>query len=76
VLLDIGLLGLNGFEVAKRMREQPVHKSLVLVAMTGYGQETDHQLSQEAGFDRHLFRPADFRQVRGILATISEKRAK
>jgi CheY-like chemotaxis protein len=76
VLLEIGSPGRNGFEVAKRMREQPVHKSIVLVAMTGYGQETDRQLSQEAAFDHRLIKPADFRQVRGILATVSEKRAK
>jgi CheY-like chemotaxis protein len=73
VLLDIGLPGLNGYEVAKRIRQQPVLHNIVLVAMTGYGQETDRQLSQESGFDHHLVKPADFGKVQQILATISEK---
>ena len=60
VLLDIGLPGLDGFEVAKRLRQQPGLSSVVLVAMTGYGQESDRQRSQEAGFDHHLVKPADF----------------
>jgi PAS domain S-box-containing protein len=73
VLLDIGLPGLNGFEVAKRLRQQPVLQSVVLVAMTGYGQEADRQRSQEAGFDYHLVKPADFGKVQQILVSVSEK---
>ena len=55
------------------MRQQPVLQNVVLVAMTGYGQETDRQRSQEAGFDHHLVKPADFGKVQQILATVSEK---
>ena len=73
VLLDIGLPGLNGYEVAKRIRQHPVLKNVELVAMTGYGQETDRQRSQEAGFDHHLVKPARFEQLQQILATVSEK---
>ncbi len=73
VLLDIGLPGLNGYEVAKRIRQQPVLHNIVLVAMTGYGQETDRQRSQEAGFDHHLVKPANFGMVQQILATVVEK---
>jgi CheY-like chemotaxis protein len=73
VMLDIGLPGLNGYEVAKRLRQQPVLHNIVLVAMTGYGQETDRQHSQEAGFDHHLVKPAEFSKVQQILATVSEK---
>jgi CheY-like chemotaxis protein len=73
VVLDIGLPGLNGYEVAKRIRQHPVLKNVVLVAMTGYGQETDRQRSQEAGFDHHLVKPARFEQLQQILATVSEK---
>jgi CheY-like chemotaxis protein len=73
VLLDIGLPGLNGYEVAKRIRQNPVLKNAVLVAMTGYGQETDRQCSQEAGFDHHLVKPADFGKLQQILATVSEQ---
>ncbi len=72
VLLDIGLPGLNGFEVAKRLRRQPTLKNIVLVAMTGYGRESDRQRSQEAGFDHHLVKPGDFGKVLEILATVSE----
>jgi CheY-like chemotaxis protein len=73
VLLDIGLPGLDGYEVAKRMRQQPILQKIVLVAMTGYGQETDRQRVQEAGFDHHVVKPARFEQIQKILATISVK---
>jgi PAS domain S-box-containing protein len=73
VLLDIGLPGMNGFEVAIRLRQQPALGNVVLVAMTGYGQEADRQRSQEAGFDHHLVKPADFGKVQEILATVSKK---
>jgi PAS domain S-box-containing protein len=73
VLLDIGLPGLDGYEVAKRMRQQPGLRNAVLVAMTGYGQASDRQRSHDAGFDHHLVKPADFGKVQQILATISEK---
>ena len=72
VLLDIGLPGLNGFEVAKQLRQQPALRNAVLVAMTGYGGESDLQLSFEAGFDHHLVKPGDFAKVLQILATVSE----
>ncbi len=73
VLLDIGLPGLNGYEVAKRIRQQPVLKNAVLVALTGYGQDTDRQLSNQAGFNHHLVKPARLEQLRGILATAAER---
>ena len=72
VLLDIGLPGLNGFEVAKRLRQQPALQNAVLVALTGYGRESDRQRSREAGFDHHLVKPGDFGKVLQILATASE----
>jgi PAS domain S-box-containing protein len=73
VLLDIGLPGLSGYEVARRMREQPTLQDVVLVALTGYGQETDRLLSRQAGFDHHLVKPADFGRVQDILATVLER---
>jgi signal transduction histidine kinase len=72
VLLDIGLPGLNGFEVAKQLRQQPALQNAVLVALTGYGQESDRQHSQQAGFDYHLVKPGDFGKVLQILASVSE----
>jgi PAS domain S-box-containing protein len=72
ILLDIGLPGLDGFEVAKRLRQQPALQNVVLVAMTGYGQESDRRRSHEAGFDHHLVKPGDFGKLLQILATIPE----
>ena len=76
VLLDIGLPGLNGFEVAKQLRQQPALQNAVLVAMTGYGGESDLQRSFAAGFDHHLVKPGDFGKVLKILATVSESPAR
>ena len=70
VLLDLGLPGLDGFEVAKRLRRQPLFQNIVLIAVTGYGQESDRQHSLEAGFDHHLVKPADFGMVQQILAAV------
>ena len=53
VLLDIGLPKLNGYEVAREIREQPWGQDMVLVALTGWGQEEDRQKSKEAGFNGH-----------------------
>jgi PAS domain S-box-containing protein len=75
VLLDIGLPGLNGLEVAKQLRQQPALQNVVLVAMTGYGQEGDRQRSREAGFDHHLVKPGDFGKLLQIMTTISESPA-
>jgi CheY-like chemotaxis protein len=73
MLLDIGLPELDGFEVAKRIRQEPLLHDIVLVAMTGYGQAKGRQRMQEAGFDHYLVKPADFEKVRQILAAVSEK---
>jgi CheY-like chemotaxis protein/two-component sensor histidine kinase len=73
VLLDIGLPGLDGFEVAKRLREDQSLNDVVLIAMTGYGQAEDLQRSKEAGFNHHLVKPADFEKVCNILATVSKQ---
>ena len=59
VLMDIGLPMLNGFDVARRMRDQPGGNGMVIVALTGWGQEEDRRRSQEAGFDHHIVKPVD-----------------
>jgi CheY-like chemotaxis protein/anti-sigma regulatory factor (Ser/Thr protein kinase) len=71
MLLDIGLPALNGYEVAKRIRKQPTLQNVVLVALTGYGQEADRQTALQAGFNHHLIKPARLEQLQKILATIS-----
>jgi len=74
ILLDIGLPGLNGYEVAKQVRKLPALDGVVLVALTGYGQESDRQASMAAGFNHHLIKPARLEQVRKILASVADAR--
>ncbi|MEJ7592254.1 MAG: response regulator [Planctomycetaceae bacterium] len=73
VLLDIGLPGLNGYEVAKQIRQHPELKHVVLVALTGYGQDSDRHASGQAGFTYHLVKPARFEELQKILATVAEQ---
>ncbi len=68
VLCDIGLPGgMNGYEVARQLREAPELEGMTLVAVTGYGQEEDRQRSAQAGFDRHLLKPIDFGELGKLL---------
>jgi PAS domain S-box-containing protein len=69
VLLDIGLPGMDGYQVARRLREDPNLTGVVLVAMTGYGREEDRRRAHEAGFQHHLVKPVDPSQLRTLLAT-------
>jgi CheY-like chemotaxis protein/anti-sigma regulatory factor (Ser/Thr protein kinase) len=71
VLLDIGLPGLNGYEVCRRIRQQPWGKDIVLVALTGWGQEEDRHRSTAAGFDTHLVKPVDHDALAELLASPS-----
>ena len=70
VVLDIGLPGLNGYEVARRIREADRGRHVVLVALTGWGQEEDRRRTIEAGFDHHLVKPVDFEALKALLAGI------
>ena len=69
VLMDIGLPKLSGFEAARRIREQPGGSDIVLIALTGWGQEEDRRRSKEAGFDYHLTKPIDFSVLQELLAS-------
>jgi PAS domain S-box-containing protein len=75
VLLDIGLPKLNGYQVAKRIRQNPALARTILIAMTGYGQTQDQKRSREAGFDAHLVKPVDFSSVERVLAELAAARA-
>jgi CheY-like chemotaxis protein len=68
VLLDIGLPDMNGYEVARHLRQQPQTKDVKLIAMTGYGQDSDRQRSQEAGCEHHLVKPVDPQKLQDLLA--------
>jgi signal transduction histidine kinase/ActR/RegA family two-component response regulator len=67
VLCDLGLPGMDGFEVAARLRRDPDTASARLIAVTGYGQEEDRRRSKEAGFDFHLTKPVDPAQLKALL---------
>jgi signal transduction histidine kinase/DNA-binding response OmpR family regulator len=70
VLLDIGLPGMDGYEVARRLRACPATRGALLVALTGYGQAEDQRRAREAGFDHHLIKPADVEALAGLLASV------
>lgn len=68
--LDIGMPGMDGYELARRLRQQPGWANVRLAAMTGWGQEEDRRRSREAGFDHHLVKPADPLMLQELLATL------
>ena len=72
VILDIGLPGMNGYEVAEQLREQAAAQTPQLIAVTGYGQQKDRERAHEAGFDHHLTKPVDFNRLIELLRSIHE----
>jgi CheY-like chemotaxis protein len=70
LLLDIGLPGMDGYELCRRVRQQGLGDALI-IAMTGYGQERDRRRSKEAGFDTHTVKPVDYAELMKLLAARS-----
>jgi CheY-like chemotaxis protein len=70
VFLDLGMPGMDGYEVARRLREQPELRGAVLVALTGWGEAEDRERSQQAGFDHHLVKPAQLAKLQHLLGTL------
>ncbi len=70
VFLDIGMPGMDGYEVARKLRQQPGHERMLLVAVTGWGQEEDRRRSFAAGFDRHLVKPVEPKDLTDLLAAL------
>jgi signal transduction histidine kinase/ActR/RegA family two-component response regulator len=70
VLLDIGMPNMNGYEAAARIRSEPWGASILLIALTGWGQEKDRQRASEAGFDHHLVKPADPAVLEKLIADV------
>ena len=70
VLLDIGMPGMDGYEVARRIRQQSDFDDVTLIALTGWGQEDDRRRSQSAGFDHHLTKPADISALKALLVSL------
>lgn len=71
VLLDIGLPGMDGYQLAKKLRLEQGCEKAVLIAMTGYGQDEDRRRAEEAGFDHHLVKPVDPDVLQQLLARIT-----
>lgn len=72
ILLDIGLPKLNGYEVCRRLRDQPGGKDLLIIAQTGWGAEEDRQRTHDAGFDHHMVKPVDPQALMKILTRRSD----
>ena len=70
ILLDIGLPNLNGYEACRRIREQPWGKKIVIVALTGWGQEEDREKSRHAGFNSHMVKPVELTALTKLLAEL------
>jgi CheY-like chemotaxis protein len=67
VLLDLGMPGMDGYEVARRLRARPELRQTRLVALTGWGQDRDRQRTKEAGFDDHLVKPVEPQALERLL---------
>ncbi|SEO54597.1 PAS domain S-box protein [Nitrosovibrio sp. Nv6] len=72
ILMDIGMPGMDGNEVARRIRDQPQFNDIKLIALTGWGQEKDRRLSHESGFDHHLTKPVNFKILKDLIATMQD----
>jgi signal transduction histidine kinase/ActR/RegA family two-component response regulator len=75
VFLDLGMPGMDGYEVARRIRGRPEGAGLTLIALTGWGQERDRRQTRAAGFDHHLIKPADLSALRALLESVSARQA-
>jgi CheY-like chemotaxis protein len=74
ILLDLGLPEIDGYGVARRLRRQPGFEDVILIAVSGYGQESDKQRSAEAGCDAHLVKPVEIGKIVAVLEALLGKR--
>lgn len=75
VLLDIGLPKLDGHEVCRRVRSQSWGKNIIMIALTGWGQDEDRRMSEDAGFDGHIVKPVDYGQLEKLMASLKKRRS-
>ena len=73
IFLDLGLPKLSGFDVARRIRGEPWGKTMVLVALTGWGQDENRRQTAEAGFDGHLVKPVEYSTLMTLLTSLSRR---
>lgn len=69
VLLDIGMPGMDGYQVARLIRQQPRFNDIMLIALTGWGEDEDRRRARDSGFDHHLVKPVDVDALRALLMT-------
>src|SRR5262249_22306193 len=74
ILMDIGMPKLNGYDAARRIRQQPWSQGMVLVALTGWGQDEDKRRAAEAGFDHHFTKPLNLTDLEKLLAQVPPAR--
>ena len=74
VLLDVGLPELDGYQVARRLRQLPQTRHALIIGLTGYGMPADRQRGREAGFDHHLLKPADPAELRALIEVMVRAR--
>lgn len=70
VLLDIGMPGMDGYEVARRIRSRPDFEAITLIALTGWSADEDRRRTRDSGFDHHLVKPVDMEVLNGLLAQL------
>jgi two-component system CheB/CheR fusion protein len=70
VISDIGMPNMDGYELAQQLRKEPALNRAVLVALTGYGQDSDRQRACAAGFDHHLVKPVGIQELHSLLASL------
>lgn len=73
ILMDIGMPGMDGHEVARRIREQPEFAGATLIALSGWGQEEDKRRASESGFDHHLTKPVDLAMLESLLTGLQQR---
>jgi CheY-like chemotaxis protein len=69
--MDIAMPRLDGYQAAQRIRQQPWGKQMILIALTGWGQQQDRRRTQEAGFDAHLTKPVNYEAIMTLLTNLS-----
>lgn len=75
ILLDIGMPGMGGHEVCRRLRAESWGKEALIIAITGWGREADRRLTEDAGFDHHLVKPVDVRELVALLSSFEKSAA-
>nr|WP_295924321.1 response regulator [uncultured Dyadobacter sp.] len=70
ILLDLGMPGMDGYETCRLIRQQTWGQTVVVIALSGYGQQEDHQRTKEMGFDEHLVKPVDLNELTNLLTRL------